>query len=130
MDPFTAMMLAQTGGGLIKGIGSYLGGGADRKKKEQLWQLLRTSYNQPGISQQQIQGFIPQMQASLTPMLNRLGQKMSTRVGLDSGAGQGEIARQTYGGLQGMLGDVKQRAMFTNAQRQQELLRLMTMMAG
>jgi len=123
-------MLAQTGGSLLGGLGSYLGGGADRKRKEQLWRLLKTQYNQPGISQQQIQSFIPTMQASLAPSLNRLGRGVSTRLGLDSGAAQGEIARQSYGGLAQMLGGVQQKAMFSNAQRQQELLRLMTMMAG
>jgi hypothetical protein len=126
--------------GLSGGLGgflSYLGGGEERAfdkwKREYTKSLvpkLQGELNTPAISQGQVMGMVPQLQKGLSPYLNQLAGNASARLGLDSGAAQGEIARGGYGQLQGMLAELMQKAMMMNAQKRQNVLGMLSGLGG
>ena len=127
-------------GGIASGVGglmNYFGGSEDRaytrdkrKREQELYAMLQGMLKQPGISQGQINSLIPNMQKGMAPYMNKLAGNASSRLGLDSGAAQGEIARGGAGQLQQQLGGVQQQAMFQNANRPMQIARLMAMLGG
>ena len=129
------MSLAAIGAiaGGVGGIADYLGGAEEREfiqwlrnYRKQMAGQLQGELGRPGITQGQINQFIPTLQKSLAPQMNRIAGAASQRLGLDSGAAQGEIARQQAGGLYQQLGGFQQRATIFNAQRRQDILRMLS----
>jgi len=132
-------MLDLLGAGAIGlgGIFDYLGGGDQRKyeqwmrqHQQQMSGQLQGELNNPAISQGQINQFIPLLQKSLAPQINSLAGRLSNRVGLDSGAAQGEIGRQSAGSLYQMLGGFQQQAAMANAEKRQNILRMLAGLGG
>jgi len=124
----------------LSGIGSildYFGGSKQRDYEEWLMNYkkslvpqFQSELNKPAISQSQITGLAPQLQKGLSPYLNQLAGGASARLGLDSGAAQGEIARGGYGQLQGILAELMQQAMMMNAQKRQNVLGALAGLGG
>ncbi len=131
---------AAIGAGIAQGVGSifdYFGGAEEREfmrwlrnYRKQMAGTLQGELGRPGISQQQINQFIPTLQKSLAPQMTRVAGGLSKRLGLDSPAAQGELGRQTMGSLYQQLGGFQQRATMYNAQRRQNILRMLASLGG
>ena len=125
------------GGNLMSALGDYFGNSEEdkylkqrREREGALYGQLQGQMKQPGISNNEVNALGPRLQASLAPGLNRLSSSLSGSLGLDSGAARGEIGRQGYGQMQGMMGNWQQQAMMFNAKRKMELMRMMTQLGG
>ena len=110
------------GGNLLS---TLFGSGGPSKQWKQVYRMLQAQMGKPLITDQQINALMPSMNASLAPYRNQLAGQASRRVGLDSGAAWGEIMRGGNAQLQGILGNLKTNQMSTNANYQQNLLRLL-----
>jgi hypothetical protein len=119
---------------LAPGVGSVLGGigglfagkSDDEKRREDMYNRLKGMLGQ---TQQPINtgAYLNRVQGSLAPQLNQIAGRASQRVGLDSGAAQGEIARANYGALQGAGAQYQMQG---EQMQQQKLMQLLQMMAG
>jgi len=122
LDPLIGYGLLQGGGNVLS---SLFGSGGPSKQWKQVYQMLQAQMGKPLITDQQINALMPSMNASLAPYRSQLAGQASRRVGLDSGAAWGEIMRGGNAQLQGILGNLKTNQMSTNANYQQNLLRLL-----
>ena len=117
--------------GGMESMFNYLGEGDMRKYLEwlrnynkSLAPMLQGELNNPAISQSQVMGMQPMIQKGMAPFMNKLAGNASARLGLDSGAAQGEIARGGHNQMQGILAQMLQRAMEMNANKRQNILGL------
>ena len=108
MDPFTQAMILQGGAGILGGIGSYLGGGQDRKDQGRGRQMLQSQYGQD-IFDPKVLGTMKRnsFRSNIAPM----AAGADRRFGLDSGRASNEMMRQ-YGNQEG---DWLAQAMMQNA---------------
>ena len=113
----------QFGGNLLS---SLFGGGGPSKQYKEVYNMLMGRQGQPLITDQQVNSVIPSMNAGLAPYRNQMANNMSRRVGLDSGAAWGEMMRGGNAQLQGLFGQLKTNQMNTNANYQQDLMRMLT----
>ena len=111
---------AKLGGGLL----SLLGGKSQREKdRSGLFDFLEKLKGRPAIDPRSAKQFIPQIETSLTPLLNKLGRSASSKVGLGSGVATGEILRQGQGQFGSQLLDIMRRIQEINAQRPLDIAR-------
>lgn len=111
---------AKLGGGLL----SLLGGKSGREKdRGRLFNFLEQLKRRPAIDPQSAKQFIPQIETSLTPLLNRLGRSRAGRVGTASGVGVGETLRQAQGQFGSQLLDIMRRIQEINARRPLDIAR-------
>ena len=118
--------LAPGVGSLLGGIGGLLGGKSDdEKRREEMYNRLKGMLGQN--MQPNTGAYLGRVQGSLAPYLNQIAGRASQRVGLDSGAAQGDIARANYGALQGAGAQYQMQG---EQMQQQKLMQLLQMMAG
>ena len=124
-------------GGLFKGIGGIFGAREERKRREererrrkQMMAMLKSEMAIPAISQSQVMGARPLMERGLAPQRNRLAGMASKRLGLDSGAAWGEIARGSEGMLGQQMSQLYQQMLSANAAKRQGLMRNMVAAGG
>lgn len=132
-----AMIASTLGGGLLGGIGSYFTAREERKRREererrrkQMMAMLKSEMAIPAISQSQVMGARPFMERGLAPQRNRLAGMASKRLGLDSGAAWGEIARGSEGMLGQQMSQLYQQMLSANAAKRQGLMRNMVAAGG
>ena len=119
-------LLSKFGGGVLSGIGGMLAGPTWQEKSGRaLAGRLQRQENQPMVQQSQINALYPQLMAQAMPGLNQAFSRGSQRVGMDSGAAQGEASRYLSETLKRLMGGVQTQSMFMNAQaplQRQQLL--------
>ena len=111
-------------GGGLEGLFAGLDLSGRNKRRKEIIESLRAESNVPAIGEEQISGLIPNIRGALAPRINRVAGDVSRRVGLDSPAAQGEIARSLVGGEQEALLGLKIKAIMANAQKRHEFLKL------
>ena len=114
---------SKAAGGLF---GMFAGPTWQDKGSEWLFNYLKRTMNKPVIGRGQVESYIPGLEASLAPSRNAFAGETAKRVGLGSGVGQGEMAHRGYGDLMRLFNELKQRAMFTNAQAPMQKANLMS----
>lgn len=117
----------QAGSALLSNL---FGFGGPTKEQEQMWKMLMGRLGGQTLTDQDITGIIPFVQRGAAGATNRAALSASRRLGLDSGAAQGEIARAQLGPLYQMLGGLKAQQPQINAQFDQNILRMLTQLAG
>lgn len=111
---------AKLGGGLI----GLLGGKSKREKQRGgLFDFLSSLRGKQAIDPRSAQQFIPQIEQSLIPFLNRKSRSASRKVGTGSGVGIGEILRGAQGQFGSQLLDIMREIQRINAQRPLDIAR-------
>jgi hypothetical protein len=130
------MGLMGVGGGIISGIGDYLGGGQQRQwnkeemeRKRQLRSLLMGQMNKPAISPGSINSFAGRTLKMIAPQQKKLAESLAGMGGnnLSSGDISGEMARLGYGDLMKLVGGYQKDADLINANRPLDIMRLLAM---
>lgn len=114
MDPILGYGGMQLGGSLLQGL---FGGPSKLEKQNlglqnqlmqtglkrgnQLWDILQGAKNNPGQ-------FMQQSRMAIAPQMNKLSAQLSNRVGLDSAAASGELARYGQSQLAGQYNQYMQ----------------------
>lgn len=130
VDLKTSNPLIDIGSKAAGGLFSMLAGPTWQDKGSKwLFDYLKQTMNKPVIGRGQIDSFLPGLEASLAPSRNAFAGQAAKRVGLGSGVGQGEMAHRGYGDLMKLFNELKQRAMFTNAQAPMQKANLMSSLA-
>lgn len=109
---------AKLGGGLIGLMG---GKGQREKDRSGLFDFLSSLRGKQAIDPRSAQQFIPQIEQSLIPFLNRKSRSASRKVGLGSGVGIGEILRGAQGQFGSQLLDIMREIQRINAQRPMQI---------
>jgi len=121
-----AKFLSPGVGSLLGGIGGLFSGKSDdEKRREEMYNRLKGMLGQ--AQHPNTRAYLNRVQGSLAPFLNQIAGRASQRVGLDSGAAQGDIARANYGALQGAGAQYQ---MQSEQMQQQKLMQILQMMAG
>jgi len=109
----------------LGGLLSLLGGQSwGEKKRKDLFGYLEQLKRRPLINPNAANQFIPQIEQSLVPFLNKLGQRGSQSVGTNSGVFTGEMLREGHAGLSGQMLPIMKMIMEMNAQAPLDITRL------
>ncbi len=114
----TSNPLIDIGSKFAGGLFGLLSGKSQQEKnRESLFGDLERLKGRPAIDPSSIDQFLPQIEESLKPLLERLGKSRATKVGTGSGVGIGEVLRQSQGQFGGQLLEIMRQIQQINAQR-------------
>lgn len=121
---------AYAGGKGIEALANWLGGSTQRKRLEEVYNLLmkqsQVDYSSPEIINQQLQ----QIMTSLAPSLQRSGRTISKRLGVDSGAAQGQLATNLLSTKAGVSSDLLRQGLSMDLENSLRSLQMLLQAAG
>lgn len=113
-------------GGGISGVIEAISGSGDRKRRREIYNMLLGELGQPALTDTDISGLMEGIRRQMGPALAGTAQSASQRLGLDSGAAQGELARSLLGGQQQALTQFNLEKIRLNNEKRMQLLRSLT----
>ncbi len=100
-DPIVTGSLIQGGAGFLESIADQIFGGGDRRRREEFLRMLQERMGRDVISPQRQRTLAFQAERAGEPQRQRFAEQINRRLGLDTGAAQGELLRfQTEQGAQ------------------------------
>lgn len=108
-----------------QGLFSLLGGKSwGEKKREDLFGYLDSIKGKPLINPNAVNQFVPQIEQSIVPFLNKINRESSRAVGLRSGVATGEAMQAAHAGLSAKMLPIMQMIMEMNARAPLDISRL------
>lgn len=123
-NPMSPLLSAglDIGKSLLGGLGSLLGGGTERARTSEVYNLAKNRIGQNVINPDQ---YLAQYQQALAPRFNMQAEGINRRLGLDSGVAQAELGSQMQAPLAQFLLQAKQQNDILKNQNDNGLLQLM-----
>ena len=129
MNPVIGASLIEGGGAILGGIGSWLGGSQDRKRKEQLYKyvmgMLRNNSDIINPS-----NYMWARRSAVMPQMNQLGASLDRKYGFDSGRASGALSESLLASDAGAYGEASMENVRMKEQRKQYLLSSLMGMYG
>lgn len=126
--PWWAGPAGMAGGALFGGIADLLGGKSQGEKD--LEKVFSLAQNRMGQSVMEPTQYLAQYMRALAPQFNRQAEGINRRLGLESGAAQGELARGQQSVLSGILADLSKFNAQMTMNQDLGLLNMMMQSAG
>ncbi|MFX0194823.1 MAG: hypothetical protein ACFFCW_01780 [Candidatus Hodarchaeota archaeon] len=110
----------------LSGLMEALRGGAKRRRRREIYNMLLGELGRPAMTNTDIQGIMESIRRTMGPHVAGTAQSASERLGLDSGAAQGELARAMLTPQYEALGQLNLEKVRMNNQKRLAMLRALT----